>query len=223
MDKTVKIRAFSDDAKSVAPQSNLTDDHNKSIELANKNAQLEEERKLSLEQLKIIEQLRESLKQEQAKMAEMAKKTAGMDANELAVKDAQLEEEKSRSLENLKMIVQLRESLKQEQAKTAEMAKNKAEQDAKLKDLAVLEASELAKKNAQIEDVKSKSLEYLNTIDQLKESLKQEQAKAAGMVDKTAELEVKTKELALLEAKVTELTEALGKISSIAATVKASV
>jgi len=221
MDKTVKIRALSDDASSVASQSNLAENHNKSIELANKNAQLEEERKLSLEQLKIIEQLRESLRQEQAKMAEMAKKTAGVDANELAVKDAQLEEEKSRSLENLKTIVQLRESLKQEQAKTAEMTKNKAEQDAKLKDLAVLEASELAKKNAQIEEAKNKSLEHLKTIEQLRNSLKQEQAIASEMVDKAANLDAKTKELTSLEAKVKELTEALGKISSIAAAVEA--
>lgn len=217
MEKTVKIRAYSD-AKSNASQGNLTEDQNKSLELARKNALLEEK---SLDQLRIIEQFRESLKQEQAKMAEMAKNTAGLDATALAVKDAQLEEEKSRSLENLKTIVQLRESLKQEQAKTAEMVKIISEQEARAKESASLEANDLARKNAQLEELKSKSLEHLQTIEQLRESLKQEQAKTAGMAGKAAELEAKAKEAAALDARVKELTEALGKIAAIAAAGKA--
>lgn len=80
MDKTVKTRAFSGDAKSAATQSNLTEAQEKSLELANKNAQLEEVKSKLLEHLKTIEQLRESLKQEQAKTAEMAKKTAMLEA-----------------------------------------------------------------------------------------------------------------------------------------------
>ncbi len=90
---------------------------------------------------------------------------------------------------------------------------------------------ELAKKNAQLEDMKIKLLEHLKTIEHLRESLKQEQAKTAemaniavGLEDKLKELtglETKVKKVADLEAKVKELTEALGKISGIAATGKA--
>jgi chromosome segregation ATPase len=124
----------------------------------------------------------------------------------LAHKNAQLEEEKSKSLELLKTIVQLRESLKQEQAKTAEM-------EVKFNKLVVLEESQLAKKNAQLEEEKKKSLEQLRTIEQLRESIKQDQAK-------NAEIQAKAKELAVLEAKVKDLSAVLSKISTIAATGK---
>ena len=80
---------------------------------------------------------------------------------------------------------------------------------------------ELAKKNAQLEEVKGKLFEHLKTIEQLRESLKQEQARTAEMVRKTAGLEAKENKLAELEAKVKELTVALGKISNIAAAGKA--
>lgn len=221
MDKTVKIRAYPDDAKSNAAQGKPADDQINSFESAKLHTLLEEEKRLSLEQMRKIEQLRESLKQEQARTAELEKKAAGLDANALAVKDAQLEEEKSRSLENLKTIVQLRESLKQEQARTAEMVRNADEQEVKLKNLAVFEANELAKKNAQIEEARNKSLEHLKTIEQLKASLQQEQEKIAGMAGNAADLEAKTKALALSEAKVKELADALGKVAVIAAAVKA--
>ncbi len=92
-------------------------------------------------------------------------------------------------------------------------------------------ALELAKKNALIAEEKNKLLEHLKTIEQLQESLKQEQAKSAGMAEKAVMLETKVKELselesnakklAELEAKVKELTDALGKISGIAAAGKA--
>lgn len=157
----MKIRAYSEDAAAVAAQGgDLTHEQNNALELARKITQLDEEKKKLLDQAKLVEQLKQSLAQEQAKRAEMDKR-AGLHANELAVKDAQLEEEKNRALGNLKMIVQLRESLKHEQAKTAEVA------------------------------------------------------------DKLAELEAKTKALALSEAKVKELTDALGNISSIAAAARA--
>ena len=45
MDKTIKIRKYSDDAKGDASQSNLTDDQDKILELVKKNALLEEENK----------------------------------------------------------------------------------------------------------------------------------------------------------------------------------
>src|SRR5665811_2129352 len=82
-------------------------------------------------------------------------------------------------------------------------------------------ALELAKKNAHLEDVKSKLLEHFKTIEQLRESLKQEQAKTVEMEKMTAGFEAKVKELTELEAKVKNLTEALGKISGIAAAGKA--
>lgn len=93
-------------------------------------------------------------------------------------------------------------------------------------------ALELAKKNALIAEEKSKLIEHLKTIAQLQENLRQEQSKAAEMAQKAVGLEAKIKELsgqesnakkmAELEAKVKELTEALGKISGIAAAGKAS-
>lgn len=92
-------------------------------------------------------------------------------------------------------------------------------------------ALELAKRNALIAEEKSKLIEHLKTIEQLRESLKQEQAKAAGMAEKATMLEARVQELsgqgsnaknmAELEAKVKELTEALGRISGIASAGKA--
>lgn len=80
MEKTVKTCAFPGNAKSAASQSNLTEAQEKSLELAKKNAQLEEVKGKLLEHLKTIEQLRESLKQEQAKTAEMANMAVGLEA-----------------------------------------------------------------------------------------------------------------------------------------------
>ena len=80
MDKTVKTRSFPSNAKSAALQSNLTEAQEKSLELANKNAQLEGMKSKLLEHFKTIEQLRESLKQEQAKSAGMAEKTVMLEA-----------------------------------------------------------------------------------------------------------------------------------------------
>lgn len=184
MDKTVKVRAYPDDAKSNVPRSNLTEDQDKMVELVKKNALLEEESKKSREYLKMIEQLKESLKQEQVRTAKLEAKVndlAALEANDLAMKNAQIEEEKNKSLEHLKTIGQLRESLKQEQAKAAEMAGNKAALEARIKELSGLE----------------------------------------DKVKAVAELEAKVKELPALEAKVKELTDALGKISGIAAAGKA--
>lgn len=86
---------------------------------------------------------------------------------------------------------------------------------------------ELVKKTAQFEEEKKKSQGYLNTIEQLREIIKHEQAKTAemanlavGLEDKLkelAELESKVKKVAELEARVKELTELLDKISGIAA------
>ena len=138
-------------------------------------------------------------------------------ALELAMKDAQIEEERSRSLEHLKTIVQLRESFKLEQARTAEAVKKAADLEASLKGSAEQGSSELAKKTAQLEEEKGRSVEYMRMIEQLRENLKQEQAKVAEASDKLAALEAKTGDVAALEARVRELTDALGKIVAIAA------
>jgi uncharacterized protein HemX len=57
----------------------------------------------------------------------------------------------------------------------------------------------------------------MRTIEQLRESIKQDQAKSAAMVDKFDELEAKTKEVDELQAKVKDLTGVLGMVSRIAA------
>lgn len=132
---------------------------------------------------------------------------------ELAKIAAQLEDERSKTLELLKDIVQLRESLKQEQARSADL-------EAKLTRLATVEENQLAKKNAQLQEEKNRSLEYMRTIEQLRENIKQHQAKTTETADKSAELEAKKKAVAELEAKVKDLTSVLGVISKIAATGK---
>lgn len=80
MEKTVKTHAFPDNAKRVVPQSNLTEAQEKALELAKKNALIADEKSKLLEHLRTIEQLGESLKQEQAKSAEMVKKMAALEA-----------------------------------------------------------------------------------------------------------------------------------------------
>ena len=138
-------------------------------------------------------------------------------ALELKMKNEQIEEERSRSLEHLKVIVQLRESLKQEQAKTAEALKKAAELEAKAKSVVAQETTELANKIAQLEEERNKSLELTKIIEQLRETLKLEQAKTAEAAKKIAETDAKLKENALLEARVRELNETLAKINAIAA------
>lgn len=92
-------------------------------------------------------------------------------------------------------------------------------------------ALELVKKNAQLQEEKNKSLEMQMTIEQLRESLKEEQAKSAGIAERAVMLEARIKEVtehgasanrvAELEARVKELTDLLGKISGIASAGKA--
>lgn len=80
MERTVKTRAFSDDANSAAAQSNLTEAQEQALEFAKKNARLQEEIDRSLELHKMIEQLRASLRREQEKTAEMANMAMGLEA-----------------------------------------------------------------------------------------------------------------------------------------------
>lgn len=77
---TINVRAYSGKAEGIVPQNNLTEDQNNTLELVKKTALLEEEKRKSLEHLKTIEQLRESLKQEQAKTTVMAKKMVALEA-----------------------------------------------------------------------------------------------------------------------------------------------
>jgi hypothetical protein len=89
-------------------------------------------------------------------------------------------------------------------------------------------ALELVKKTALLEEAKIKSLEYLNTIEHLQESLRLEQARSADLVKKISGMESRIKELSEqggdlgrvveLETRVKELTDLLGRISGIAAT-----
>jgi len=96
---TIKTRAFSDDAKSAAPQNNLTEAQEKALELAKKNAHLEDVKSKLLEHFKTIEQLRESLKQEQAKTVEMEKMTAGLEAKVKELTELEAKVQNSAELE----------------------------------------------------------------------------------------------------------------------------
>jgi len=210
MDRTLKLRAFNDAAKNDASKGSRAAVIDKSQELAKKDALLEEERNKSHDLLKTIVQLRESLKLEQVKSAELQTKVNKLDAveqNQLFKKNAQLEEERKTSLEYMRTIEQLKESLRQQQADNAELSKRAAELKAKLNKLSEVEENQLVKKEAQLEEEKKKSLEYMKTVDNLRESIKQDQAK---------KMEIE-KKAAVLEAKVKELSVVLSKISSIAA------
>jgi hypothetical protein len=77
---TIKLPSYSDKAKGVVAQSNLTKEQEKALELVNKKARHEEENKKSLEYVKTIEQLRESLKQERVITAELAEKAVMLEA-----------------------------------------------------------------------------------------------------------------------------------------------
>ena len=87
-------------------------------------------------------------------------------------------------------------------------------------------ALEQAKRNALLQEEKNKTLELQKTIEQLRESLKQERAKADEIAERAVTLEARVEELtglesniqkvADLEARVKELTETLKKISGIA-------
>lgn len=139
---------------------------------------------------------------------------------ELAKKEAMLEDERSKSMDLLKTIVQLRESLKQEQVKTSEIVKKASEIEAQMKEAAARDQKELSLKTAQLEEEKKQSQEFMRAIEQLKDTLKQEQARKAGGADLGPALEAKTKEAAALDAKVKELTATLSKIVGLAEAAK---
>ncbi|HUW75947.1 MAG TPA: hypothetical protein VMV70_04650 [Gallionella sp.] len=86
---TIKIRAYAGKATGDDAQSNLSAEQNNALELVKRAAQLQEERNKSLEHLKAIGLLQESLRQEQARAAEMEKMVAGLEAQlkELAAQE----------------------------------------------------------------------------------------------------------------------------------------
>ncbi len=88
MDRTVKIPAYTGETKPGVPQDNLTKEQKLALELATKSTQLEEERSKSLEQLKTIESLRESLLNEQAKATDLSRNTALLQARIEELQDA---------------------------------------------------------------------------------------------------------------------------------------
>ncbi len=88
MDRTVKIPAYSGEVKQGVPQDNLTKEQSLTLELASKNTQLEEERSKSLEQVKTIERLRESVVQEQSKTAELTRNVSLLQARIEELQDA---------------------------------------------------------------------------------------------------------------------------------------
>ena len=207
MDRTIKLRAFEETAKAEVSQGNLASEK-KSQDIARKDALLEEERSKSLDLLKTIVQLRDSLKLEQDRTSELQVKLNrldGVEQNQLVKKNAQLEEEKKKYLDQLKINEQLRESLIQEQASHADTAKKSAELKSRLNKLAEVEENQLARKDAQLEEEKKRSLEYMRTVDQLRESTKQDQAKKIELANKVAVLEAKVKELSVVLSKISSL------------------
>jgi uncharacterized phage infection (PIP) family protein YhgE len=146
MDKTVKIRAYTDPASGQPASRQKEQD----IELAAREAQLDDERKKSLEQLKTIVQLREALKQEQGRTAELSKRVNELEsglqqvsassANELARKDALIESEMKKAVDAESKCKALQDQLKQEQAKLANMPDQSRMLEAKDKELADLKA-----------------------------------------------------------------------------------
>jgi chromosome segregation ATPase len=210
MEKTLKLRTYSDATQDEASQGKPAKERNIALELEKRTAHLEEERSKSLDLMKTIVQLRESLKQEQTKTALLESRVIKLDSveeNQLVKKNAQLEEEKKKSLEYMKTIEQLRENLKRDQEQLAEVLHKKAELESRVNKMDSVEENQLIKKNTLLEEEKKKSLEYAKLIDQLRENVKEDQEKTAAMAKRTAEL----------EAKINELSGVLGKISSLAA------
>jgi hypothetical protein len=208
MDKTLKLRAYQDAENKKASESKQGKENNLVAELEKKSALLEEEKSKSLDLLKTIVQLRESLKHEQERAAVLETRLTKLDTvegNQLAKKNAQLEEEKKLSLEYMRTIEQLRATLKQEQEQSVEVQRKKIELEAKVNKLDEVEENQLAKKNALLEDEKKKSTEYAQLVDQLRESIKQDQTKMAGLLKHSEELEDKVKDLSVVLSKIASL------------------
>lgn len=217
MDKTLKIRAYQDAANKKAPEDNQAKGRDIELDLEKKSALLAEEKSKTLDLLKTIVQLRESLKHEQERAGVLEARLVKLDSveeNQLTKKNAQLEEEKRLSLEYMRTIEQLRASLKQEQEKSEEAQKLKTELEVKVNKLDEVEENQLARKNAQLEEEKKKTREFAQMIDQLRDSIKQDQEKMAGLVKHTGELEDKVKDMSVVLSKIASLATG-GKLDGI--------
>lgn len=171
MDKTVKIRAYTDSVSGQPASKQKEID----LELAARDAQLEDERSKSLEQLKTIVQLREALRQEQARTAEVSKRVnelesglqqvASSSANDLARKDAQIEAEMKRAVDAANKCRALQEQLKQEQQKLANMP-----DQARMLEAKDLELVELKARLQDVHGVLSKIISIAETAKQVGKS-----------------------------------------------------
>lgn len=108
-DKTIKIRAFSPEAPQDLAPAKAAEEKRLAEELAKKTAQVDEEKARSLAHLNTIEQLRDSLKQEQTRSTEAAKRIAD------------LEEKQNKLMDSSKKLVDRQEAkLEELQGKLAE-------------------------------------------------------------------------------------------------------
>lgn len=207
MDKTLKLRAYQD-AETKKDSEGKQKERDIALELEKKSALLQEEKSKSLDLLKTIVQLRESLKQEQDRASILEARLIKLDTveeSQLAKKNAQLEEEKRLSLEYMRTIEQLKATLKQEQEKAEEAQRKKTELEAKVNKLDEVEENQLVRKNAQLEEEKKRSSEYAQLVDQLRESIRQDQAKMAGLLKQAEEFEDKIKDMSVVLSKIASL------------------
>jgi len=213
MDKTFKLRAYNPDANKEDAPGKPAKEQVEASALEKKTVQLEEEQKKSLELLKTIIRLREDLKQEQEKSAGLEAKLHKLDAveeNQLVRKNAELEEVRNKLAEFQKLNENLKKSIEHEQVGAAEMAKKVEALEAGEGQSADVAEKELAARTGELEAEKQRSVELKTMIEQLRDSTRQEQAKAAAAAEKVKEL----------EDRVRELSATLGKIAGIAATGK---
>lgn len=137
MDKTIKIRAFSPDAKNDISQNKPKEDQKTTLEFARPAAPVEEEPSKFVEFAKVIEQLGKSLKDEQAKSAELTRKLGTLEAEQaksakLEKQVSELEEDQKKSLESSRKMAELESQIK-ELAEALEKIANIAGASANLK------------------------------------------------------------------------------------------
>lgn len=143
IERTVKLPAYTESAPGGAAKDVSARDRDAAGELARKQAQLDDERNKSLELFKTIAQLRESLKQEQARSAELESKLnklMALEESQFARSSAQIEAEKKRSLELERTIKELQKNLEQEQARSLQNAESAVELEARRNEITALQA-----------------------------------------------------------------------------------
>lgn len=210
MDKTLKLRAFAEEAQKKHASDEQAKAAAEASALEKKTAQLEEEQRKSLELFKTIIQMREDLKKEQERAASLEAKLHKLDSveeNQLVRKNAELEDARKKLNEAQKLNEHLRASLEQEGANSAEMAKKLAALESNAGDSASTAEKELVAAIKQLEAEKKYSAELKATVEGLRENIKQD------LSGKAAEME----KVRAMEARVAELTAVVEKIVGIAA------